>query len=326
MSRGLTVRGLPSAPLFEAQLRSSAICPPCACGKMKRESFPLSGKRACRPLEKLHCDIAGPFKPSAGGSVWYTVIVDDYSGYRIVTPHKKKWDAADIVKSSIEHLERKYNARVSHVCSDRERVFLQKDLQSYFRSKGIEPGPTSRYSPAENGHAERAIGVLSVVLSAQTADAGISQRYWADSLMHACYLSNICSSTGGKSPWELLKGKKPDISNLHVWGCTCWVHVPSQLRHKGGMPTKAQVVKFIGYAQPNFKAFRVLLPIGNVIISRDVRFDESASWIQINLQLYHRLKYILLLLRLPISRRKLSLHHHHQHLFLILSCPSINLF
>jgi hypothetical protein len=48
MSRGLTVRGLPSAPLFEAQLRSSAVCTPCACGKMKRESFPLSGVLVAR--------------------------------------------------------------------------------------------------------------------------------------------------------------------------------------------------------------------------------------------------------------------------------------
>jgi hypothetical protein len=43
------------------------------------------------------------------------------------------------------------------------------------------------------------------------------------------------------------------------------------------MPAKSQVGEFIGYAQPNYKAFRILLRTGNIIISRDVCFDKSAS-------------------------------------------------
>jgi hypothetical protein len=95
--------------------------------------------------------------------------------------------------------------------------------------------------------------------------------------MHAAYISNITSSTGGQSPWELLKGNKPDVSNLHLWGCTCWVHVPAQTRNKRSLPAKAVTGKFMDYAQPNFKAYRILLPTGRVTISRDVQFDESTA-------------------------------------------------
>ena len=99
--------------------------------------------------------------------------------------------------------------------------------------------------------------------------------YWAEAIMHAAYLANIMSSDGGKSPWELLKGSRPDISNLRIWGCTCYVRVPAEKRKKSQLQAKATVRKHLGYAQPNFKAFRVLMPDGKVQISRDVSFDES---------------------------------------------------
>jgi hypothetical protein len=147
---------------------------------------------------------------------------------------------------------------------------LSKKVHDFFKESGIEAEPTSSYSPPENGHAERANGVLADIRDAQLADAGLSKRYWAESLMHAAYLSNMTSSTGGTSPWEKLKGTKPKVTTLHIWGCTCWVCVPHEQRSKHSLSVKGIMGKSLGYAQPNFKAFRVLRPSGKVRISRDV--------------------------------------------------------
>ena len=59
-------------------------------------------------------------------------------------------------------------------------------------------------------------------------------------------------------------------------GCKCWVRIPNQKRPKATLPAKATLGRFLGFAQPNFKAYRILLPSGRIEISRDVEFDESA--------------------------------------------------
>ena len=174
-------------------------------------------------------------------------------------------------------LEQKYKSTVSAVRYDRDTVFLSTRVQAFLYERGIESQSTSGYSPQENGHAERAIGALSDLRDALMADAGLKNVYWAEAALHAAYLSNVTCSEGGMSPWERLKGFKPDISNLRIWGCTCFVRVPTEKRKKSQLPAKATVGKLLGYAQLNFKAYRVLLPTGKVEISQDVRFDESAA-------------------------------------------------
>lgn len=277
MSRGGTVQGLPPARVFDEQLKSTAVCTPCAVGRMKRESFPATHRRASAKLERLHTDIAGPFETSAGGANYYLMVVDDFSGYKVIVPIARKSDAADALMNLIPKLEKKYKATVRAVRFDRDTVFLSNKVQSFLKDRHIESQETSGYSPAENGHAERGIGSCSVLRDSLMADAGLKKKYWAEAAMHAVYLSNIMSSEGEPSSWQLLRGTKPDISNLHIWGCTCFVRVPSEKRKKGQLPAKAVVGKHLGYAQPNFKAFRILLPDGKVQISRDVRFDESAA-------------------------------------------------
>ena len=122
MSRGQTVEGLPPAPDFEALSQSTAVCSPCAQGKMKRESFPASHAREQVKFAKLHADIAGPFDTSAGGMNYFLIVVDDYSNYKIVEPIQRKSDAAPALKSIILGVEKMYDARVKAIRFDRVPV------------------------------------------------------------------------------------------------------------------------------------------------------------------------------------------------------------
>eukprot|EP00892_Ulva_mutabilis_P000355 jgi/Ulvmu1/1031/UM104_0016.1 len=190
--------------------------------------------------------MAGPFVRSPSGSHYYLVIVDDFSGYKIVLPLANKSDAADVLLKAIPHLEKKYKADVGAVRYDRDTVCLTQKVQKYLEERGFDSQPTSGYSPQEKGHAERAIGTLSDLRGAVLADAGLNRMYWVEAVRHAAYLSNIMSSDGSASPWELMKGKKPDISNLHVLGCTCHMRMPTEKRKKGQLPANATAGKFLG--------------------------------------------------------------------------------
>jgi hypothetical protein len=75
------------------------------------------------------------------------------------------------------------------------------------------------------------------------------------------------------TPYELLYGKKPDVSYLRVFGATAYVLVPKELRRK--LDPVSQKGVMVGYATDS-KAYRVLLNDGRkVVIGRDVVFDEK---------------------------------------------------
>jgi hypothetical protein len=120
-------------------------------------------------------------------------------------------------------------------------------MQKFLDKHHITNTPTSGYSPPENGHAERAIGVLKGRVQCLWSDSGLSAKYWADVLWHACYLHNITSSTGSITPWELLKGVKPDASTLRVWGCKAWKLVPHEKRARSKSSVRSEQVRYFNF-------------------------------------------------------------------------------
>lgn len=279
MSAKSAVTGLPPAQHFRDALKSNSVCPPCAEGKATRQPFPSAAKKSTAPLEKLHVDIATGMPLSKSGLRNFVAIVDDFTGYKIVGAIHAKSDAPDFIKDTVRMLEARYakfKYKVQQLRSDKDSVFMSHDFKRWMKDNAISFEPTSGYSPAENGHAERALRTLGETFQAMLSDAGVDRSMWAECLMHAVYLTNISSTDGSTTPWELLKGEKPDISNLHVWGCLAWVNVPKTLRKKKEMPPKSDAGIFLGFDGANHKAYRIRMPSGKVVTSRDVLFDESA--------------------------------------------------
>ena len=79
----------------------------------------------------------------------------------------------------------------------------------------------------------------------------------------------------GVTPVEAWTGKKPDVSNLHIFGCTAYAHVPKDERRK--LESKTRRCVFLGYGTTT-KGYRLYdLNRAKVFLSRDVIFDEAGS-------------------------------------------------
>jgi transposase InsO family protein len=277
MSRHQSISNLPFSDVFAQALKSPEVCGACQEGGQKATSFPRTpaSERTCVPYAKLHVDIAHMKTKSAGGAQWFTVLVDEATSFKWVFTHKTKDESASFLMEKIATFIADGH-RVKQLRRDRDTVYGSHKFSDFLRKHSITDTPTSGYSPQENGHAERAIGVLKSMVQSLLSDSGLADAYWAEALWHACYLSNITSSTGSTTPWELLKHAKPNASSLRIWGCKAWKLIPPEKRSRNKLPVRSEQVRFLGFAWPNPKSYRVLTSKGKVEISRHVEFDESS--------------------------------------------------
>jgi hypothetical protein len=64
--------------------------------------------------------------------------------------------------------------------------------------------------------------------------ASLPIELWAEASNTAVYIKNgvVSRSREGKTPFEIWKGIKPNLSHLRVFGADAYVHVPKDERTK----------------------------------------------------------------------------------------------
>ena len=105
-----------------------------------------------------------------------------------------------------------------------------------------------------------------------------SKGFWAEALSTANYLRNrtSCHSINFVTPFEKLHGHTPNIKHLCVFGCSAYVHIPSEDR-TSKLDSRSLKCAFLGYGTIN-KGYRLLSPISHKIFhARNVVFDEFKS-------------------------------------------------
>ena len=81
------------------------------------------------------------------------------------------------------------------------------------------------------------------------------------------------------SPHELYFGKKPNLAHLRVFYNIEYMHVPKEKRRN--LDDKAEKCILVGYSDEQ-KGYKCYNPRTKVVpVSRDVVFEESASWYQL---------------------------------------------
>lgn len=103
----------------------------------------------------------------------------------------------------------------------------------------------------------------------------VLKKFWSQWVLTATYLINRLPSRvlDFKSTYEVLKGKKLNLSHLKVFGCTCFVHIQSS--HHDKLDPRAVKCVFLGYSSTQ-KWYQCYNPKTNkIVVSRDVKFEAS---------------------------------------------------
>ncbi|GJR21620.1 retrovirus-related pol polyprotein from transposon TNT 1-94 [Tanacetum coccineum] len=166
---------------------------------------------------------------------------------------------------------------VRRIRTDNGTEFVNQTLREYYEKVGISHETSVARSPQQNGVVERRNRTLIEAARTMLIYAKAPLFLWAEAVATACYTQNrsMIRRRHGKTPYELLHDKPPDLSYLHVFGALCYPTNDSE--NLGKLQPKADIGIFIGYA-PTKKAFRIYnRRTRRIIETIHVDFDELTA-------------------------------------------------
>ncbi|GJS36631.1 retrovirus-related pol polyprotein from transposon TNT 1-94 [Tanacetum coccineum] len=250
-------------------------------------SFGKSSKKPHKPksedtnqekLYLLHMDLCGPMRvASVNGKKYILVIVDDYSRFTWVKYLRSKDEAPAFIINFLKMIQVRLKKTIRRIRTDNGTEFVNQTLREYYEKVGISHETSVARSPQQNGVVERRNRTLIEAARTMLIYAKAPLFLWAEAVATACYTQNrsMIRRRHGKTPYELLHDKPPDLSYLHVFGALCYPTNDSE--NLGKLQPKADIGIFIGYA-PTKKAFRIYnRRTRRIIETIHVDFDELTA-------------------------------------------------
>ena len=134
-------------------------CTPCCLGKATRIVSRRSPDPSQRPFQKVHFDIIH-MKPAYNKDRYACHFVDDFSSYHKVYTYAEKSAVNMAIVWFIAWVQNKYNLTIEAFHTDGETSISDETI-NFIKRRGIEMRISAPYTPAQNGKAERAGGVIS---------------------------------------------------------------------------------------------------------------------------------------------------------------------
>lgn len=251
-------------------------CDICQCSKIHRLPFSDSMSHTLSLFDLVHCDLWGPFNLLDRSKCRYILtIVDDSSRATWLYLLQSKSDTFGALSSFISYVYTQFSCAIKVLRTDNGTKFCNKKCNNLFSRLGIVHQTSCIYTPQQNGIVERKHQHLVQVARSLVLTSGISKTYWGDAMLASAYIINRLptKTLEWKSPCEVLLGNKPDISNLHSFGCLCFVRVSTlglgKLEPRGIKGVNLGVAA----SQKGFKV--LLLDTKKVVVSKDVVFYDT---------------------------------------------------
>nr|GEU31159.1 hypothetical protein [Tanacetum cinerariifolium] len=136
--------------------------------------------------------------------------------------------------------------------TDNGTEFKNQALKEYFDCVGISHQVSSVRTPQQNGVVKRKNWTLVEAARTMLIFSRVPLFLWAEAIATACFTQNrsIIHRRFNKTPYELINGRKPDISFFHIFGALCY---PKNDREDiGKLGAKGDIGFFIGYSADSF--------------------------------------------------------------------------
>ncbi|KAF7779102.1 hypothetical protein Agabi119p4_3447 [Agaricus bisporus var. burnettii] len=258
--------------------KPDASCNSCAYAKATRQPIAKAreGERATRVGEEIHTDVWGPARVATKkGRHYYVTFTDDYSRWTHIEFLTNKSNVFDTYKRFEAWCKTQFDVRIKVLHSDRGGEYTSEEFQRYLKSRGTEIKLTVHDTPQHNGVAERRNCTIVERVRALLHASRLPKTFWAEAALHIVWLMNRSGTKAvkGKTPFEALYGRKPNLRNVCEWGDEVWAH------YGGGnkLGARAKRGRWLGYDWES-NGSRILFPdSGTVKIERNFRFIKGIT-------------------------------------------------
>jgi len=146
--------------------------------------------------------------------------------------------------------------KILKVRSDHGGEFENEPFETFYEKHGIVHEFSSPRTPQQNGVVERKNITLQEMARTMIHENNLAKHFWAEVVNTTCYVQNriYIRPILEKTAYELFKGRIPNISYFHQFGCTCYI-LNNKLYLKK-CDAKAQRGIFLGYSERS-KAYKV---------------------------------------------------------------------
>jgi transposase InsO family protein len=252
----------------------------CLVGKQHRENISKKSHwRASSKLQLIHSDICGPVNlESNSGKRYLITFIDDFSRKCWVYFISEKSEALNMFKMFKNLVEKKAGSLVGCLRTDRGGEFTSKEFNEYCSMNGIKRQLTAAYTPQQNGVAERKNQTIMNLVRSILSEKCIPREFWPEAVNWCMHVLNRSPTAAVPdiTPEEAWSGVKPSVEYFRVFGCIGYVHVPHEKRTK--LDPRSTKCILLGISEET-KGYRMYNPeTRKLIVSRDVIFEENASW------------------------------------------------
>ena len=203
---------------------------------------------------------------------YYVSFMDDHSQYTNIYFLHLKDETFTSYKIYEAWLNTQQNTKIKCLWSDRGGEYLDDEFSAHLKSSGTVRKLTIHGTPEHNGVSEWLNRTLMEKVWVMLHESGLLKFLWAEAVPHAVYLKNRTwtRTLGYMTPYEILHGHKPNVGNLHPWGCK--VHVSREVESK--LDGRSFVGRWMGFDAESRDGHRVYWPEKRkVSVERNVKFN-----------------------------------------------------
>jgi hypothetical protein len=179
------------------------------------------------------------------------------------------------LKRFLRRAQNEFRLKIKKIRSDNGTEFKNSQIEGFLQEEGIKHEFSSPYTPQQNSVVERKNRTLLDMARTMLDEYKTPDRFWAKAINTACYSINrlYLHRILKKTSYELLTGKKPNVSYFRVFGRKCFILIKSGRNSK--FAPKAVEGFLLGY-DSSTRAYRVFnKSTGLIEVSCDIVFDET---------------------------------------------------
>ena len=256
------------------------LCKSCIMAKSHRRHFASSSSHAKHFGELTHVDICYVGVETINGScTQFILFTDDHSRHIKCYLIKHKSEAFQCLKHYDSIVFNQTGSHCQYLRSDNAKEFFSNATKQYCNQNGIIQQSSNDYSPQGNARAERPNRTCLEGTSAMLHFMDLPYEMWGYALLCFVYLKNRSphSALCKRTPFEARFQKLPDLSNIRIFGCKAYMHIPKEKRKGAGSKLfdKAHELIFVGYSERS-NSWLLLDPDNHQEYRSDeVLFDEE---------------------------------------------------